>query len=199
MTPPLVVIINPVSGTGGRPEVLDARIRLAEALGREHGLNLRVLVSNYRGHARELAEGALATGVPAVFAWGGDGTLNEVASALAFRNVTLGIVPSGSGNGLARELGIPLTPREAFAVALRGSERTIDCGELDGHLFFNVGGIGLDARVAHEFATHTTTRGGFRRYLEITGRELFRYAADEHTIAVDGTILRSRALMMGPA
>jgi diacylglycerol kinase (ATP) len=196
VTPPLAVIINPISGTGGRRDLLEERVRLAESLAGEHGAKVRVLVSGHRGHARELAEGALASGVTTMVAWGGDGTLNEVASVLAFRHATLGVVPSGSGNGLARELGIPLNPRDAFAVALRGSERTIDCGELDGHLFFNVAGIGLDARVAHEFATHTTTRRGFRRYLEITGRELFRYVPDEHTVTVDGTVLRSRALMI---
>jgi diacylglycerol kinase (ATP) len=196
VTAPLVVIINPISGTGGRREVVDERIRLAESLAREHGVPAQVLVSAYRGHARELAEGALAAGATTMLAWGGDGTLNEVASVLAFRDATLGVVPSGSGNGLARELGIPLNPREAFAVALGPSERTIDCGELDGHLFFNVSGIGLDARVAHEFAAHTTTRRGFRRYLEITGRELFRYVPDEHTVAVDGTVMRLRALMI---
>jgi len=195
VTTRLAVIINPISGTGGRGHG-EERARLAEALAREHGVQAQVLVSEYAGHARHLAEAALAAGTTTMLAWGGDGTLNEVASVLAFRNAVLGVIPSGSGNGLARELGIPLTPRDAFAVAVSGRERTIDCGELDGHLFFNLGGIGLDAHVAHEFATHTTTRRGFSRYLEITGRELFRYAPDEHTIAVDGTVVRSRALMI---
>ena len=198
MTTRLAVIINPISGTGRRRTPLE-RVRMAESLAGEHGAQAQVLVSEYAGHARHLAEAALAAGTTTVLAWGGDGTLNEVASVLAFRNAVLGVIPSGSGNGLARELGIPLTPRDAFAAALRGRERTIDCGELDGHLFFNIGGVGLDARVAHEFATHTTTRRGFRRYLELTSRELFRDANDEHTIVVDGTVVRSRTLLIAIA
>jgi len=199
VTTPLALIINPISGTGRKRDELERRTRLAESLASEHGVQARVLVSEYAGHARQLAEAALAAGITTVLAWGGDGTINEVASVLAFRPAVLGVIPSGSGNGLARELGIPLTPREAFAAALRGRERTIDCGELEGHLFFNIGGVGLDAQVAHQFATHTTTRRGFSRYLEITSRELFRYAPDEHTIVVDGAVVRSRALMVAIA
>jgi YegS/Rv2252/BmrU family lipid kinase len=194
----LAVIINPVSGTGHRPGVLEERVRLAESLSVEHRVQTTVLVSQYAGHVRVLAEAALASGITTMVAWGGDGTLNEVASVLAFRNAVLGVVPCGSGNGLARELGIPLTPREAFSVALAGRERTIDCGELDGHLFFNICGIGLDARVAHQFASHAARRG-FRRYLQITGRELFRHHPDEHTIVIDGVTIRSRALMIAIA
>jgi len=134
-----------------------------------------------------------------VVAWGGDGTLNQVGGVLAFRNAVLGIVPSGSGNGLARELGIPLDPEAAFGVAITGRERVIDCGELDGHLFFNIAGIGLDARIAHQFAATGLERRGFRRYLEITARELFRYDPDEHSITVGDTTVRSRALMVAIA
>ena len=195
----LAVIINPISGAGARRDARRSRTDLAESLAREHGMDARVLVSEFQGHARQLAESAVAAGIPRLVAWGGDGTLNEVASAVAFHDAAVGIIPSGSGNGLARELGIPLQPRDAFAVALNGRERRIDAGEVDGRLFFNVCGVGLDARVAHEFATHTTTRRGFRRYLEITCRELLRYTPDEHTIIVSGSMIRSRALMIAIA
>jgi YegS/Rv2252/BmrU family lipid kinase len=199
VTTRLAVIINPISGTGGRRTAGRERAQLAADLVGRHGVDGQVLVSEYPGHARELAATALAAGITTLLAWGGDGTLNEVASVLAFGPAVLGVIPSGSGNGLARELRIPLTARDAFAVALAGHHRLIDCGELDGRLFFNVGGIGLDARVAHQFATHTTTRRGFRRYLEIAGRELFRNAADEHTITVDGSELRVRTLLIAIA
>jgi diacylglycerol kinase (ATP) len=195
----IAVIINPISGTGGRRDILADRVRMARALALKHGVDANVFVSEHSGHARELAEGALAAGITNVVAWGGDGTLNQVGSVLAFRSAVLAAIPSGSGNGLARELGIPLTPEDAFAVALAGRERVIDCGELDGHLFFNIAGIGLDARVAHQFAAHGLKRRGFRRYIEITLRELVRYAPDEHTITVDGTIVRSRMLMIAIA
>jgi YegS/Rv2252/BmrU family lipid kinase len=199
VTTRVAIIINPISGTGGRRDILEARVGLARALAGKHGIDAQVLVSERTGHARSLAEGVLAAGFSDVVAWGGDGTINEVGGALAFRAAVLGVIPSGSGNGLARELGIPLTPEEAFAIAVGGRERVIDCGELDGHLFFNVAGIGLDARVAHEFTTRGLQRRGFRRYIEITLRQLFRYAPDEHSITVDGVTVRSRVLMVAIA
>jgi diacylglycerol kinase (ATP) len=199
VTTRLAIIINPISGAGGRRDLLADRVRLARALAEKQGVDAEVLVSERAGHTPELAAYALASGVTSVLAWGGDGTLNQVGSVLAFRDTVLGIIPSGSGNGLARELGVPLTPEAAFHVAMTGRERLIDCGELDGHLFFNVAGIGLDARVAHEFAAHGLVRRGFRRYLEITVRELFRYAPEEHAITADGTTVRSRALMIAIA
>src|SRR5262245_20218832 len=104
------------------------------------GLRAEVFLTERGGHARELATGALERGATVVVAWGGDGTVNEVAAALAFRHAALGVVPSGSGNGLARELGIPTDPAAALTIALAGRLRVIDCGELDGRLFVNVAG-----------------------------------------------------------
>lgn len=195
----VAVIINPISGTGGRLDVARRRAEHAAGLLVARGMEPEVFLTERPGHARELAASALARGASLVLAWGGDGTVNEVASVLAFRDAALGIVPSGSGNGLARELGIPLHPDGAFAVAFEGSELVIDAGELDGRMFFNIAGIGLDARVAHEFAAEGLIRRGFARYIEITLRELFSYVPDEHTIVTDGESLRVRALLVAIA
>ena len=192
----VAVILNPISGTGGRPDVARQRIEIAAAALRARGLDVAPLVSEYAGHARVLARAAVDDGVALVIAWGGDGTINEVASELVFRDAALGIIPSGSGNGLARELAIPFDPAAAFAVAFDGRDRVIDAGELDGRRFFNVAGIGLDARVAHEFASKGLVRRGFARYLEIAARELFAFSPDEHTIVVDGIATRTRALVV---
>lgn len=194
----VAVIVNPISGTGGRPEIVRRRRELAEAVVRERGLAADILLTERPGHAREIARTALEQGARQVLAWGGDGTVNEVASALAFTDATLGVIPSGSGNGLARELALPLDPAAAFDVALgaSGCDRVIDAGELDGRLFFNVAGIGLDARVAHRFAAEGLLRRGFLRYLEITARELCTYAPGEHTVVVDGEPERARALLV---
>ena len=163
------------------------------------GLDPQVLVTERPGHARELTQALLAQGATTVVAWGGDGTVNEVASALAFRDATLAVVPSGSGNGLARELRIPCDPERAFAVAFGGRACRIDAGELDGRLFFNIAGIGLDARVAHRFAADGLVRRGFSRYLEIMAQELFTYKPDDHTVVTDGTPVRVRALLIAIA
>ena len=151
------------------------------------------------GHARELAAAALDRGVRTVVAWGGDGTVNEVASVLAFRDATLAIVPSGSGNGLARELLIPLEPDGGFAAAFGGREHRIDAGELDGRLFFNIAGIGLDARVALRFAEDGLVRRGFLRYLEIAAQELFTYKSELHTVVTDGATMRVKTLVIAIA
>jgi YegS/Rv2252/BmrU family lipid kinase len=193
------VIINPISGTGGRPDIARRRAALAASMLAARRVEGEVLVTERAGHARQLAVEALARGASLVLAWGGDGTMNEVGSALAFREAALGIIPSGSGNGLSRELGIPFDSHAAFDIALGGRERIIDAGELDGRLFFNVAGLGIDARVAHEFASHGLVRRGFARYLEISARELFTYRPDEHTIVVDGVPRRVRTMLVAIA
>jgi len=195
----VAVIINPISGTGGRIEVARERAERAAALIVARGLDAEVFMTERRGHAKELAAAALDRGVRTVVAWGGDGTVNEVASVLAFRDATLGIVPSGSGNGLARELLIPLEPAGGFEAAFSGREHRIDAGELDGHLFFNIAGIGLDARVAYRFAEDGLVRRGFLRYLEIAVQELFTFKPESHTVVTDGVTTRVDALMIAIA
>lgn len=199
MSTPVVVIINPISGAGGRVEIARARAEQAAALVAARGLDAQVFLTERPGHARDLAAAALTRGITSVFAWGGDGTVNEVASALAFTQATLGVIPSGSGNGLARELRIPLDPAHAFASALDGRECRIDAGELDRRLFFNVAGIGLDAHVAHCFAKNGLARRGLLRYLQIAATELFTYTSTSYTIAVDGVAVRTEALLIALA
>ena len=198
MSPSAAVIINPHSGTSRGPEVARHRAALAASVVSSYGCHPDIFVTERRGHARELAAGALARGATIVVAWGGDGTVNEVASAVAFHDASLGVVPSGSGNGLARELGLPAAPVAALTVAVTGPTRVIDCGELDGRLFVNVAGVGLDASIAHRFAA-LGNRRGFRRYVEIGARELLRFEADEYTIAADDRTIRARALVVAIA
>lgn len=195
----IAVIINPISGTGGRLEVARRRAELASELVHARGITAEVYLTERHGHARELAAAAVARGVKTLIAWGGDGTVHDIASVVAFRDCVLGIIPVGSGNGFARELGIPLQPEAAFAVALDGAERTIDCGDIDGRLFFNIAGFGLDARVAHQFAAGGLVRRGFRRYIEITTREVFKFEPDDHTIVADGVTIREKTIVVAVA
>ena len=197
--PTVAVIINPIAGTGGRPDIARDRAERAASLMAARGIGGQVLVTERAGHARELALAMLAHGATTVVAWGGDGTVNEVASALAFRDATLAVVPSGSGNGLARELQIPFDPERAFAAALEGRTCRIDAGELDGRLFFNVAGIGLDARVARGFAAGGPARRGLTRYLRVGTRELLTFQAEDHTVVTDGTTRRVRPLLIAIA
>jgi len=195
----VAVIINPISGAGRRPDVARQRAEVATAFLHRRGVDGEVFVTERGGHARELALAALGRGASLCIAWGGDGTINETASALAFSGASLGIIPSGSGNGFSRELGIPFDSLAAFEIALGGQERVIDAGEIEGRLFFNLAGVGLDARIAHQFAATGLVRRGFRRYLEIASNEIFRRARHEYAITVDGKLRRSHVLLVAIA
>jgi diacylglycerol kinase (ATP) len=197
----VAVIINPISGTGRRVDAARQRAEQAVEVLSARGVRPEVFVTERRGHARELAVAARARGAKVVFAWGGDGTVNEVASALAFTGTALGIIPAGSGNGLATELGIPREPAGAVAAAFSGHERLIDAGELDGRLFFNVAGYGLDARVAHRFSADDGARRGFGQYLRLAARELAAYAPETCCVSTDGIAIevRTRVLLVAIA
>ena len=136
------------------------------------------------GHGRELAAAAASAGARLVIAWGGDGTISEVASSLIGSNVALGIVPAGSGNGLARELGIARRPAAAIADAVRATPSAIDVGDVEGRYFVNTAGIGFDAHIASQFAT--ARRRGFLGYVNVTVRALTSYVPLEYRISVDG-------------
>ena len=187
------IIINPISG-GASPRAARERAQLALAVVDQHGDHAEVLLTERVGHARELAKAAVRRGARLVLAWGGDGTINEVASALAFDGVPLGIVPAGSGNGLARELGVHARAERAIADALQAVARPMDLGEIDGHLFANVAGIGFDAHIASCFAT--ATRRGFSGYAAITVKALRSYAAQQYRVTIGGVETTHRAILV---
>jgi diacylglycerol kinase (ATP) len=187
------IIINPISG-GARQDSARAKAQLALAVVGAHGDAAEVFVTEGVGHARELATAAVKRGVRLVLAWGGDGTVNEIASALVFGDVPIGIVPSGSGNGLARELGIHPRPERAIADALATEPRAMDVGEVDGRYFVNIAGIGFDAQVASRFAT--ARRRGFFGYAGITAKALTSYVPQTYRIASGGTHVEARAVLV---
>lgn len=175
------VVINPIAGPG-RSRTLDACAALArESLGRA-GFEVDVCITTAPDDAQRFATAAVAAGHQVVAAWGGDGTVNGVGAALAGTAVAMAIIPGGSGNGLARDLGVPLDAASALEVAGRGANRRIDAGELDGSLFFNVAGIGLDASIADRMAAPGARRG-LLGYVIATLSELPRYRAREYAIA----------------
>ena len=192
-----VVIINPVSGPNRRRPVSACTALATEAFAR-HGAEVEVLVTGAPGEARLFATRARNAGVDLVAAWGGDGTINEVASALVYSETRLAIVPGGSGNGLARDLGVPLESPAALELAATGSRRLIDAGQIDESWFFNVAGVGLDAQIAQHIAVPGARRG-FSGYAKITFSELPRYRAQHYTIEHGGTSTAYRALIIAIA
>jgi len=189
----ITVIINPFSGVRGRGRT---RAALAARLLEAEGVSADVQVSEYAGHAVELARQAAARGARLVCAWGGDGTVNEVARVLAHTDIPLGVIPEGSGNGFARELDLFHRPARALHVALRGRDRVIDAGEIGGRCFFNLAGVGLDAHIARAFNTRSPDRRGFWRYIALGWQQLARYQPAHYRIDADGERLDGRALMV---
>jgi YegS/Rv2252/BmrU family lipid kinase len=192
------VIINPTAGASARAADPRARAAVVARAAERAGVSAEVLVTERAGHASDLARAASASGVSVVVAWGGDGTVNEVASALAFSETPIGIVPAGSGNGLARELKLPMKASEALGIAFQGHEASIDAGELDGRLFFNVAGVGLDAEVAHRFATPGHRRG-WLGYVTATCQELRGFVPLDLTVESNGHSHQVRPLLLAIA
>jgi diacylglycerol kinase (ATP) len=191
--PLVAIIINPVAG-GGTRGAADANARMAQAIADGLSVSADVFVTERVGHARDLAKAAAARGAERVIAWGGDGTINEVASSLVGGAAALGIVPAGSGNGLARELGIDARPQRAIADALRATPRAIDVGDVDGRYFVNTAGVGFDAHVASRFAG--ARRRGFLGYANITARALASYVPLTYRITLDGLPRDVRAVLV---
>jgi diacylglycerol kinase (ATP) len=192
----VVAIVNPLSGAGATPGVAQRRVAVLNAKFAAAGVAGSVHLTERRHHAGELARDAVGAGARMVIAWGGDGTINEVGTALAGTSTVLGIIPAGSGNGFASEIGVPTIPEAAIDVALNGRDRPIDAGELEGRLFFNIAGIGFDAVVAEQFNLQTLGRRGMRPYVRIGIRETFRYRALRYRIWLNEEELVSDALLI---
>jgi YegS/Rv2252/BmrU family lipid kinase len=194
----IAIIINPISGRV-RPEAARARAELASVIVDRHGDPAEVFVTERVGHARELARAAVARGARLVMAWGGDGTINEVASALAFGEVPMGIVPAGSGNGLARQLGVDAKAADAIRQAIAAEPRRIDVGELGDRLFVNAAGVGFDACVAQRFNEDGGGRRGLLTYLAIGATALKTYEPREYGITIAEGRTEARAIVVTAA
>ena len=184
-------IINPRSG---RHNNLHDLVRRAELFlhGRETGG--KILMTERAGHGRELAQAAVREKFECVVVVGGDGTLNEVASAVINTPVTLGLVPSGSGNGLARHLGIPRDPARAFELLGSGRIRAIDSGEVNGVPFVNAMGMGFDAEISRRF--NELPKRGLRSYLATAVRLFFSHRPVACTVDAAGAVFGERVFLL---
>ena len=194
-----VVIINPLSGHGRHESQIQAHAALArDVLGR-HGIAPLVRPTTAAGDACRFAREAVEAGCELVVAWGGDGTINEVARALVHTAVTLAIVPAGSGNGLALDLAIPFAPARALELAATGPTMTIDAGQANDCLFFNIAGVGIDAVVAARFAERGLRQRGLAAYVQLSTIELLRYRAQTYSLTLDGEAFEHRAMLVAIA
>lgn len=175
------VIVNPIAGPG-RSRTIGACVDLAKSVFAAHNYDAEVRITTGPDDANRFAQEAVANHADVVVAWGGDGTVNGAAAGVSGTGIPLAIIPGGSGNGLARDLTLPFDPARAFAVAATGKVRAIDAGDLHGSLFFNVAGVGLDARIAGRLATEGRRRG-LMGYVLATAAELRSYEACAYSIS----------------
>jgi YegS/Rv2252/BmrU family lipid kinase len=175
-------IINPKAGRGSVSS-LPERIH---AVFRGRGLRYEVALTEHKGHGLELSRRALIAGFTRIVAAGGDGTIREAAEPLISKPASLGILPCGSGNGLARNLYMPLDPERALRELLEWPARRIDVGLANGRPFFCSAGVGLDAEVARAFNVRQNGRRGIFPYVYHAAKAFLRYSPAVVTVNIKG-------------
>lgn len=194
-----VVIVNPFSGRGRFAGEIRAHAALAASVLRAYDVDATMRTTEAAGDANRFACEAVAEGVDLVIAWGGDGTVNETASALVQTDIPLGIVPGGSGNGLACDLGLPFDPSAALTIAATGVDFRMDAGRVQDAVFFNIAGIGVDAIIAARFAERGLRQRGPLGYLQLGVTELLRYRAQTYVFSIDQERSEHRAMLIAIA
>lgn len=180
-------IINPIAGVRSKkniPELLDTYLN-------KEKINYSFQYTERAGHGEELAQQAVKNQMDVVVAVGGDGTINEVAKGLVGTTTPLGIIPMGSGNGLARHLGIPLNIIEAIKYINEATELPIDVGYFNGEMFLCTAGVGFDAEIAHEF---DVAKGrGLITYAKCVLKKFMGYKEEVYTLSGDDLSMEVKA------
>jgi YegS/Rv2252/BmrU family lipid kinase len=187
----IVFIVNPRSG-------INKQVRFNEAVQKHIDKKKFITIireTEYAGHAIELSREAVLQKTDIVVAVGGDGTINEVASQIIGSDTILGIIPQGSGNGLARHLGIPRIIGGAMKLINRLHVTEIDTATINGVPFVSIAGVGFDALIAKHFAK--SERRGFFSYAHLISSYFLYYKPKKYFIEFeDGTTIKTRALFI---
>jgi YegS/Rv2252/BmrU family lipid kinase len=189
----VLFIVNKFSGTGYQPAV-EGRITDACAA---HDVECTIEFTRAHGHATELAREGVAKNFDRIVAVGGDGTVNEVAQGLVGTAVPMGIIPKGSGNGLGRHLGIPVSIGPALDSLFKSQSLAMDTFTINGHLSLNVSGIGFDGHIANLFGKDK--KRGLAGYVKLTASEFFSFREFDIAIHIDGQTLSRKAFVMAIA
>ena len=160
-------------------------------------VHVEIHCTEYGGHGRELARNAVARGYQIVVAVGGDGTVNEVVQEVAGSNTIMAIVPTGSGNGLARHCSIPLSIPEAVKLLANGKMQSIDLGKANDIYFISNAGVGFDALVCHTIKE--TKSRGLPMYIRQVVRHYFTYKPASYSIEADGETIHQSAFFLNVA
>jgi diacylglycerol kinase (ATP) len=185
----VLFIVNPNAGKKISDEVI-------ELIRKEFPQNIyfQIVIWKDKNHFDEIITLLKSGDYSDAVAIGGDGTVNRVAQAVLGTEIVLGIVPIGSGNGLARSLGISMKLNEAIHQIVNGATTKIDAGLVNGIPFFCTSGVGFDAHIGSQFAA--SVKRGLQAYVKITFRELFAYRAKEYTIKIGAQEIRKKAFLI---
>ena len=182
-------IVNPISGVGKQkniPKIIDRHFD-------RHAYDFEIKVTEYAGHAREIAREARDE-YDVLVAVGGDGTMNETASQLIGTDTVLGIIPLGSGNGFARHLGLSTDPARAVQQLNRAEPFLLDACFMNDRPFFNVSGMGFDAQVSKKFM-HQIKRG-YATYARCVWEEFQTYRPRRYRYELNGKMIEEKLLMI---
>ncbi|AMS40661.1 YegS/Rv2252/BmrU family lipid kinase [Aminobacter aminovorans] len=184
-----MLIVNPRARRGGG-SIDAARQVLVDA-----GLQIEEMATSKDENASELIS-RNADHFDMAIVGGGDGTLNNAAAGLSYSGLTLGVLPLGTANDFARTMGIPADPVKAAEIIAAGHQATVDLGEVNGHLFFNVASIGFSAELAGELTEHAKKRWGTLGYGIVAARILMRSRLFTCYVDHDGTTEKIRTMQV---
>lgn len=185
----IAFIVNPIAGTKTKNRLTKL---IRESLNPQL-FSPTLVVTEYVGHATQLAEHFALEGYYAVVAVGGDGTVNEVATALVGTNTALGIIPNGSGNGFARHLDISTRMNRALEMLNNSETIQVDYATVNDIPFFSTLGVGFDAVVAQDFADSSR---GFNGYVQSIFKDLFQYQAETYQLVGNGIEMTTKAFLV---
>jgi diacylglycerol kinase (ATP) len=189
----ILFIINPISGGKDKikiPDIIDANLDRSK-------FNANYRFTSYPGHAAEIVEETVGMNFDVIVAVGGDGTINEVGAKVMLQHKVLGIIPYGSGNGLARFLKIPMNARKAIEVINHYQVSKIDTAVFNDKVYFNMAGMGFDAHISSIFAKDK--KRGFSGYLKTGLKEMINYKPETYRIIVDGKSYTRKAFVVSVA
>ncbi len=189
----ILFIINKFAGTRFTPLIAEQ----IAAAGEKYNAHCMTEFTQAPGHATELAASANRDAVDAVVAVGGDGTINETARGLLISKIPMGIIPRGSGNGLARHLGISISVDQALQNIFEGEPLPMDTFTLNGKLSLNVSGVGFDGHIANLFGGKT--RRGLAGYATLTMSEYLRFGEFNATVTAGNAQWKTRSFVLAIA
>lgn len=183
-------IINPISGDGKH----NLSRTVLEKYFSEKEYKIAVDYSNHKHHAIMLTNNAVAKSPDYIVACGGDGTINEVASCLVNTKIKLGMIPIGSGNGLASNLKIPKQLEDATQVIKNGKTQFIDIGKVNQHYFFSNLGIGIDALIIKKYDSYK--KRTLTAYIKASLQASLKYKPIKAILSFNNQIINSNAFML---